>query len=448
MSGRNPAQSAPTGEERDQEARYQKRILRFLVIFSAPFILAYGIVLLLLCSPFYVMAIYLVSIAVLVTGFILLSRPMPAERFMRIHRLVAVGYIAALLCVQVLSIVVFNRMEFASWILLYPSLIFLIMPRREGLPMVVLCGLAFFLPLLLAMPVPLTPAEILVMKVNLILIFAIVAASTFYIDQTRRRVQADLVLREREAERMRKAAEDANLAKSRFLANVSHELRTPLNHIIGFNELLREHAAERGDQTSLEYLGDILESGRHLVLLVNDILDLSRIEAGRVQITTGPVSAAELLKKAEALVIDRARGKRVSLERAAGSVDGSFRADGARLTQVLVNLLVNAVKFTPPGGRVTYGCRMVDSPGAGGTNVEFFVSDTGIGIPDEGMRDLFQPFTQLTRPGVRAEEGAGLGLALSRGLIESHGGRIWAESEGEGKGSTFRFQVPAGGLAR
>ncbi len=431
------------GEVLDLEARYQKKILRYIVFIGAPFILTYGGVLLWLAAPLYIMGMYLLSVAILVVGFILLLRPMAADRFMRIHWLVSIGYISALLIVQVVSIAVFNRIEFASWILLYPSMVLLIMKQPEGLVMLIICGIAFFLPLFLASPLPVGPAGISTIRANLVLIFVLVAACTFFIDSTRRRVQADLVHREREAVRLRLIAEQASLAKSEFVANMSHELRTPLTHIIGFTELVLETAAGRGDHTSVEYLGDVLKSSRHLLVLVNDMLDLARVEVGKLQLTMQPVSPRDLLERAVRLVRDRAREKQVGIELVSAAPDQALSADGARLVQVLVNLLVNAVKFTPPGGQVTAGCRIIDGHQPGEPLAEFFVIDTGIGIPPQWIPLLFERFSRLTRPGHRSEEGVGLGLALSKALVESHGGRITAESDGEGKGSTFRFGIPA-----
>ena len=432
-----------SAEDLALEAGYQSRILRALVMIGAPFTVLYGVVLMLLSSPIYVMGPYLANLAVLTGGYVILLRPMPPERFLRVHRVVAAGYVATLLAVQILSIVVFDRFEFSSWILIYPSLVLLIMPRRAGLVTTATCAASFFIPLFLSRPVPLGPAEILLGKANLVLIYAVVAAAVLYIDRTRRRIQSDLARRTREAERLRELAEQASHAKTRFLANMSHELRTPLNHIIGFNELLREMALERGDATSAEYLTDVLESGRHLLSLVNDLLDLARVESGRLALSLEPVSARDLLRKAARLVSDRGAAKGVAVSVPGDEADIFFLADAVRLTQVLLNLLVNGVKFTPRGGRVTAAFRVVDEQDPGARSVEFSVTDTGAGIPEGSTSSLFERFSRLERGALRAEEGTGLGLALSKGIVESHGGRIWARSEGEGKGSTFSFRIPA-----
>jgi signal transduction histidine kinase len=428
-------------DETSLEAAYQKRILRYLVFIGAPFIVAYGVYSLFLAAPWYIESLYLFSVVILGVGFAILMRPMGAARFLRVHRLVSIGYIGSLLTVQVISIAVLNRVEFSAWILLYPSMAFLFMSKTDGLPSVIVCGIAFFLPLFLAGSVQVSPSGVLTLKANLVLIFVLIAACTLFIENTRRRFQSDLVRRQRDLLRMKEAAEAASRAKSEFLANMSHELRTPLNHIIGFTELLLETPAERREETSVEFLSDVLASGKHLLILVNDVLDLSRVEEGKLELSVGPVAAAEVLGKSARLVQERALKKNITISIAPGVPALSFRGDSSRLTQVLVNLLVNAVKFTPGGGSVTTGCRVVDGETPGEKWVEFSVSDNGIGILSDQMPLLFERFSRL--PHHHAEQGAGLGLALSRGLVERHGGRIWADSKGEGMGSTFRFVVPA-----
>ncbi len=430
-------------DEMSLEASYQKRIFRYLVFIGAPFIVIYGIVLLFLSAPAYIMGLYLLSVGIMGAGFAVLMRPMSAEQFLGIHRLVAIGYIGSLLSVQVISIAVFNRVEFSAWILLYPSMILLFMNRRDGLPSLIVCGVAFFVPLFLAGSVSVTPTGAATMKVNLVLIFVLVAACTYVIENTRRRFQSNLVHKQQELLKMKQSAEAASRAKSEFLSNMSHELRTPLNHIIGFTELLLESSAERRDDTSLEYLSDVLASGRQLLLLVNDVLDLARVEEGRLELNISSFTAREVMERSLKLVSNRAREKNVDVSIAPDVPPGTFHADASRLTQVLVNLLVNAVKFTPEGGHVAVGCRIVQDDTPDGRLMEFAVSDNGVGIPSDKMPLLFERFSRLERPEYRSQEGAGLGLALSRELVLRQGGRIWAESAGEGRGSTFRFEIPA-----
>jgi signal transduction histidine kinase len=229
--------------------------------------------------------------------------------------------------------------------------------------------------------------------------------------------------------------ETASRHKSEFLASMSHELRTPLNAIIGFSQVLRQRLFGEINAKQEEYLDDILSSGNHLLLLINDVLDLSKVEAGQVELEVATFSLREALERGVVMVRDRAteRGLGLSLELApdVDLVDGDER----RLRQVVFNLLSNAVKFTPPGGRVVVASSRVDG------EVRVSVEDTGPGIAPADHERIFEEFQQ-TEVGLEQREGTGLGLTLSRRLVELHGGRIWVESE-PGRGSRFVFALPA-----
>jgi signal transduction histidine kinase len=229
--------------------------------------------------------------------------------------------------------------------------------------------------------------------------------------------------------------EVANRHKSEFLANMSHELRTPLNAIIGFSEVLIERMFGELNEKQDEYLRDIFSSGRHLLSLINDILDLSKIEAGKMELELGRFDLPAALENALTLVKGRAGTHGIALgldvDRRLSEVVGDER----KIKQVLVNLLSNAVKFTPEGGRVEVRA----APADGG--VEIAVSDTGIGIAPEDQEAVFEEFRQVGTDYARKREGTGLGLALTKRIIELHGGRIWVKSE-VGKGSTFTFSLP------
>jgi signal transduction histidine kinase len=229
--------------------------------------------------------------------------------------------------------------------------------------------------------------------------------------------------------------EAAGRHKSEFLANMSHELRTPLNAILGFSQVLREEMFGDVNDKQAEYLDDILASGRHLLALINDVLDLSKVEAGQIELELAPFSLRDALESGLMMVRERALndGVEVGLAESPGVdvVDGDER----RIRQVIFNLLSNAVKFTPAGGAVGVSAAQVNG------EVLVSVTDTGPGIAAEDHQRIFEEFQQ-TGAGVEHGEGTGLGLALSKRLVELHGGRIWVESD-VGRGSTFVFTLPS-----
>ncbi len=266
------------------------------------------------------------------------------------------------------------------------------------------------------------------------------------------------VLAQHKVQEDRDAALAASRAKSEFLANVSHELRTPLNSILGFAQLLLEQTTGTLSPKHVRYLTNIYTSGQHLLRLVDSILDLSKLGAGRFALQLDALPVAETLEDILAIARGLASRKGQTIEAAIAPGLPPLRADTIRLKQVLLNLLSNAVKFTPEGGRITIVVRQVagNSPAsrstptpsdAGGEWLELSVSDTGIGIRAEDLSRLFQDFVQLDAGAAKTYEGTGLGLALTRRLVELHGGRIWAESPGEGRGSTFTVRLPFTGPA-
>jgi len=228
--------------------------------------------------------------------------------------------------------------------------------------------------------------------------------------------------------------EAASRHKSEFLANMSHELRTPLNAIIGFSEVLGERMFGDLNEKQEEYLKDILESGRHLLSLINDILDLSKIEAGRMELELTDFHLPQAIGDALVLVRERALRRGITLEQSIDPRLGEMRGDERKIKQVLLNLLSNAIKFTPEGGRVGVRAAPVDE------HVEVAVSDTGVGIAPEDHEAVFEEFRQVGAAEKRAE-GTGLGLALTRKFIELHGGGISVKSQ-VGAGSTFTFTLP------
>ena len=238
----------------------------------------------------------------------------------------------------------------------------------------------------------------------------------------------------REIEIKSREVEIASQHKSDFLANMSHELRTPLNAIIGFSEVLYERMFGEINDKQAEYLSDILESGRHLLSLINDILDLSKIEAGRMELEPSEFDLPSAIENTLILVRERAQRRAITLGHTVDERIGTIRADERKVKQVLLNLLSNALKFTPEGGRIDVVA------GAHDGVTEISVTDTGVGIAPEDQEAVFEEFRQVGTA-ARKVEGTGLGLAISRKFIELHGGRIWVKSE-PGIGSTFAFTLP------
>ena len=241
-----------------------------------------------------------------------------------------------------------------------------------------------------------------------------------------------------ELRRLYREVETASQHKSDFLANMSHELRTPLNAIIGFSQVLREGMAGDVNKKQAEYLEDILSSGNHLLSLINDVLDLSKVEAGQVELELAPFSLQEALERGVAMVRERATQDEVQVTLAPNADVDVIAGDERRIRQVIFNLLSNAVKFTPAGGSVDVWATQVNG------EVSVSVADTGPGIALADRRRVFEEFQQ-TEAGVEQGEGTGLGLALSKRLVELHGGRMWVDSE-LGRGSTFVFTLPARGV--
>jgi signal transduction histidine kinase len=228
--------------------------------------------------------------------------------------------------------------------------------------------------------------------------------------------------------------EAASRHKSEFLANMSHELRTPLNAILGFSEVLTQGMFGAVNEKQSEYLHDILESGRHLLSLINDILDLSKIEAGRMELELSEFDLPQAIQNALTLVRERALRRGIGLHYAIDDRVAAIRADERKVKQVLLNLLSNAIKFTPEGGRIEVRAAPADRL------VEVSVADTGIGIAAEDLETVFEEFRQVGTAEKKAE-GTGLGLALAKKFVELHGGQICVESE-LGRGSTFTFTLP------
>jgi signal transduction histidine kinase len=228
----------------------------------------------------------------------------------------------------------------------------------------------------------------------------------------------------------------ASQMKSQFLAHMSHELRTPLNAVIGFSEILEDETFGPLNEKQDRYVANILTSSRHLLNLINDILDLAKVESGKMDLNLDQFLIGDCLAQVSDVVLPLARDKEIEVQSHIEEDLGPVDADEGRFRQVLYNLLSNAIKFTPDGGRVDVRAYR-NQEGA----IEVVVSDTGIGIKDEHQEMIFSEFRQVDESYARRYEGTGLGLALTRRLVELHGGHISVESV-EGQGSTFTFTIP------
>jgi PAS domain S-box-containing protein len=253
---------------------------------------------------------------------------------------------------------------------------------------------------------------------------------------------------EKELREAKNTAETANRAKSNFLSSMSHELRTPLNAVIGFSEVLADKTFGDLNEKQGKYVDNVLGAGRYLLSLINDILDLSKVESGKMELELSNFPLAAVLDNSLVMVKERCakQGIGLTLDINEGIRDLEISADERKLKQILFNLLSNAVKFTPEGGTIKLSASLDCKPSKNGnqqSDILVFVADTGIGIKLEDQERIFREFEQVDSSDTPKYKGTGLGLALVKRFVELHGGRVWVESQ-FGKGSTFWFSIPTG----
>jgi signal transduction histidine kinase len=453
----------------DLEERPKRILYALIVIFTVPVLFLFAYIQLIRRD--YTLSLFIVLVGAALTGsFVILRRVKDGSNIFRIN-LVLTGLLFVFL------LVTGGPHGYKTlWLYVFPLVSFFMLGRREGLfhTMILFLFVMFFLRFQDYFPGTVHYDSEFKMRFPISLFLVGTLAYSF--EAVRYKFQQGMMQKhlalEREKEKLstsKKMAESANRAKSEFLANMSHELRTPLNHIIGFTELVVDKKFGDLNEIQEDYLNDALRSSNHLLSLINDILDLSKVESGKLELKLQDVNLKNLLEDSMSMVREKAMKHGIRLSMDMDCVPDSINGDERKLKQIMYNLLSNAMKFVPAGGAVSVGVRITDCVIRKGRRrgdsvdlqiiqaemdgkdaadmksekcVEFAVSDTGIGIRPEDLERIFNRFEQADGSTTKRYRGTGLGLSLTRSLVELHGGRIWAESQGEGKGSAFYFIIP------
>jgi len=413
----------------DLEEKSKRILAGFMVIFTAPVLLVFSAIH--LARADYPLGIFLlISGSLLAATITLLRKFKSVTLFSRID----IGLIGILFIFLLVNSGPHGYM--AHWVYIYPLVAFFMLGRNEGLYYNIVFYFIILIYLSFQNYLSWTTVHVIEFKARFLVSLLLVNVLAYTFEFVRHKFKEGMEQNQLALEVSKIDAERANETKSEFLANMSHELRTPLNHIIGFTEVVVDgHFGELNHQQK-EYLGDSLASSRHLLSLINDILDLSKVEAGKLELQPSTVDLGMLLENSMVMVKEKALKHGINLSCKINGIPETINADERKLKQVLYNLMSNAVKFTPDGGKISVTAQACNSSG-----VEICVSDTGIGVCPENMERIFSPFEQVEVSKSRKYQGTGLGLSLTKRLVELHGGKIWAESEGEGKGATFKFTI-------
>ena len=448
----------------DYEEKSKRILSGLVVILTAPVLLSFSGVHLI--KGDYSLGIFLLSMGVsLWISFFLVRR---VRRLLKVYRtnLIMVGCLFLGLLARS-----GDTGHMALWLYVYPLAVFFLLGRKEGslyntIYFLAVSGVLFFGEAL-GLSVPQAGG----FRARFLLVLFLVTGLSYSYELVRERFRQGMIeeeakLRDEKAKLLvaKRQADAANRAKSEFLANMSHELRTPLNHIIGFTELVADKKCGDLNEMQEEYLNDVLHSSKHLLSLINDILDLSKVEAGKINLEFDQVDLGRLMENSLMMVKEKALKHRIQMKTEINGIPGMILADERRLKQIIYNLLSNAVKFTPDGGSITLAAKRrfvmngalkerdgssVCVPTANGRDpvtdgnyAEISVTDSGVGLGGEDLDRVFDPFEQVDNSASRRYQGTGLGLSLTRRLVELHGGRIWAESLGLKRGSTFRVLIP------
>ena len=436
--------------ELDLEEKSKRILSGFMVIFTAPVLLVFSA--LHLARADYSLGIFLLIAGLgLAASFSIIRNFKSVTIFSRIN----IGFVGLLFLYLLAESGPYGYM--AHWLYVYPLVTFFMLGRNEGLYFNAVFYLAAAVFLLFQDYLPWTTTLQIEFKarflVSLFLVGVLACTFEFVRHKFQEGMKQNQLKLEEEKKKLaeaKKEAEKANKAKSEFLANMSHELRTPLNHIIGFNELVLGKRFGELNATQEEYLSDVHQSSKHLLSLINDILDISKVEAGKLETKLGDVDLRTLLENSLTMIKEKAFKHSIHLKLDTDGIPDIITADERKLKQIMYNLLSNAVKFTPNSGQVSVKATICRHNGKDKSNdsdrarsaIKISVSDTGIGLNPWDLDRIFSPFEQVESSASRKFHGTGLGLSLTKSIVDLHGGKIWAESNGAGKGATFSFTIP------